>query len=59
VVSEAGKRAQKKYDSQFDIIRFRVPKGQREVIQRFAEEHGESVNQLLNRLLHEEMSQKP
>jgi len=58
MVTEAEKKAQKKYDSQFDVIRFRVPKGQREKIQEYAKEHGESVNQMLNRLINEEMGKK-
>ena len=57
MVTEAEKKAQKKYDSQFDVIRFRVPKGKREVIQKFAERHGESVNQMINRLIDEEMNE--
>lgn len=56
MTTEAEKRAHKKYDAQFDIIRFRVPKGQRDVIQKYAEERGESVNQMINRLLEKEMN---
>lgn len=51
------KKAQKKYDAQFDVIRFRVPEGQREVIQKYTEEHGESVNQMINRLIEKETSE--
>ena len=56
MLSEAAKKAQKRYDSQFDIIRFRVPKGQRDIIQKYAEEHGESTNQMINRLINDEMN---
>ena len=39
----------------YDDIRLRVPKGEKEKIQAFAEAHGESLNGFLNRLIEEAM----
>ena len=39
----------------YDDIRLRVPKGQKEEIQAFAEANGESLNGFLNRLIAEAM----
>ena len=39
----------------YDQIALRVKKGQREVVKRYADEHGETVMGLLNRLLAEEI----
>ena len=39
----------------YDDLRVRVPKGEKERIQAFAEAHGESVNALIWRLLQAEM----
>ena len=39
----------------YDDIRLRVPKGEKEKIQAFAESHGESLNGFLNRLNEEAM----
>lgn len=39
----------------YDDIRLRVPKGQKEVIQDFAEQRGESLNGFINRLIQEAM----
>ena len=39
----------------YDDIRLRVPKGDKEKIQAFAEAHGESVNGFINRLITEAM----
>ena len=48
-ISDARKRANDKWREKFDEIRFRVPKGKKEEIQKFAAKRGESVNALLNR----------
>ena len=49
-------KASKKYDAEkVERITFRVPKGQKEVIQAFAAEKGESLSGFLNRLIREEM----
>ena len=37
-------------------MRFRVPKGQKEVISNYAAANGESVNAFINRLINEELS---
>ena len=48
--------ANKKYNAEkYDEIKLRVPKGQREKVQAFAEENGESTNAFLNRLIREAM----
>ena len=45
-----------KYNAKtYDDIRLRVPKGQKEEIQAFAEANGESLNGFLNRLIAEAM----
>jgi predicted HicB family RNase H-like nuclease len=54
--SEAMMRASKKYISEkLDEVKFRVPKGQREVIRNHALTQGESVNAFLNRAVKETM----
>ena len=48
--------AKDKYNAKaYDDIRLRVPKGQKEVIQAYAEQQGESLNGFLNRLIIEAM----
>ena len=45
-----------KYNAKaYDDIRLRVPKGQKEEIQAFAEANGESLNGFINRLIVEAM----
>ena len=45
-----------KYNAKaYDDIRLRVPKGQKEVIQAFAESQGESLNGFINRAILEAM----
>lgn len=41
----------------YDDIRVRVPKGDKERIQAFAEAHGETVNGFINRLIAEAMGE--
>lgn len=54
--SEAMLRAIKKYEAEkIDRISLRVPKGKKEVIQKFAENQGESVNSFINRAIDEAM----
>lgn len=43
----------------YDDIRLRVPKGQKEAIQTFAEQNGESLNGFINRLIAEAMGLTP
>lgn len=50
--SEAMDRAIKKYEKEkIDRIILRVPKGKREIIQKHAAEHGESLNRFVNRAI--------
>lgn len=57
--SEAMLRAIKKYEAEkIDRISLRVPKGKKEVIQKFAEDHGESVNSFINRAIDEAMQEE-
>ena len=50
--SEAMDRAIKKYEKEkVDRIILRVPKGKREIIQKHAAEHGESLNRFINRAI--------
>ncbi len=54
--TESMYKAIKKYDAEkVERIVFRVPKGQKAVIQAFAAKNGESLSGLLNRLIREEM----
>ena len=47
-----------KYNAKaYDDIRLRVPKGQKEKIQTFAEANGETVNGFINRLIVEAMGE--
>lgn len=41
----------------YDRMQFFVPKGQREVIRKYVQEKGESVNGFVNRLISEELSE--
>ena len=53
---EYQKRASEKYDNEkVDNIRFRVPKGKKDLLKMCAEVNGESVNEMLNRLTDEEI----
>lgn len=61
-LSDARKRANDKWRDKFDEVRFRVPKGDKTVIQEHAKAQGESVNAFLNRAVDETMArdqQKP
>lgn len=52
--SEAQLKASKKYISEkLDEIRFRVPKGEREILKKHAEMMGESLNKFLYRAVKE------
>ena len=56
MTSDAQKKASAKYETEkTDNIRFRVPKGKRELIHTCAEKNGESVNAMLNRLVDREI----
>ncbi len=58
MVSPAQKKASRKYETEkTDNLRVRVPKGKKEQIQKYAEQSGISVNELINRLIDEELSQ--
>lgn len=56
-ISDARKRANDKWREKFDEIRFRVPKGKKEVIQEFAADRGESVNAFINRAVDKAMEE--
>lgn len=43
----------------YDSVLIRIPKGMKEEIREYAEQHGESVNGLINRLLTQEMRKGP
>ena len=58
MASEAQLKSAKKYlQEKVEDIRIRVPKGQKERIQAFAEANGESLNGFLNRLIAEAMGE--
>lgn len=51
-ITEAQKRAVAKYNAaNYDRIEIKVPKGQKQAVEAFAREQGDSVNGLVNRLL--------
>ena len=55
-VSEARRRANDKWlKEKVEEIKFRVPKGDKEIIQAHAAKQGESVNAFLNRAVKEAM----
>ena len=55
-ISEARHRANEKWNAKaYDEIKVRVPKGDKEKIQAFAQANGETVNGFINRLIAEAM----
>ena len=56
LISDARRRANDKWRDKFDEMRFRVPKGKKEIIAAYAAAQGESVNAFINRLIDEEMA---
>ena len=53
-ISEARHRANEKWNAKaYDEIKVRVPKGDKEKIQAFAQGNGETVNGFINRLIAE------
>lgn len=55
-VSKAQQKAVSKYMKEnYDELKVRVPKGQKEAIKAHAETKGESVNGYINRLIDEDM----
>ena len=56
-ISEARHRANEKYNAKaYEEIKFRVPKGQKSIIQDTASSVGESVNSFINRLVNAEIA---
>lgn len=53
---EAVRKAVKKYDEKFTIIRVRIPNEEIDTIREYASANGESVSGLVRRLLKEEIS---
>lgn len=53
--TEAQLRASKKYHKKFDDLRIRVPSGEKETIDRHAEQMGESTNAFVRRAISETM----
>ena len=55
-VSKAQQKAVSKYMKEnYDEIKARIPKGQKEIIKTHAEDHGESLNAFINRAISETM----
>ena len=52
-LTEAGKKATKRYLEKFDEIKARVPKGEREIYSSHAASQGESLNAFIRRAIHE------
>lgn len=58
-MTKAQQKAVSKYmKANYDEIKIRVPKGQKEIIQQFAAEHGESVNAFIARAIQETMGRE-
>ena len=58
-ISEARKRANKKWITEkTENITFRVPKGKKELIQKYDADHGESTNAFINRAVDETMKKE-
>ena len=56
---KAQTKASAKYNAKaYEEIKLRVSKGQKEQIQAYAQEHGESLNGYINRLIAEDMGDK-
>lgn len=56
MTSEAKKKARDKWlNEKVEEIKFRVPKGEKQIIQAHAAQNGESVNAFLNRAVTETM----
>lgn len=53
--TEAQKKAMKNYERKVDSFLVRVPKGMKELITQKAKENGESVNEMINRLIAKEL----
>ena len=54
--SKAQQKAVSKYmKDNYDEIKIRIPKGQKKVVQAYAQENGQSVNALIWRLLQDAM----
>lgn len=57
--SDSMKRAIKKYNTEkVERIFFRVPKGKKELIQDYAEKHGESLSHFINRAIDQAMEKE-
>lgn len=53
MATEAQLKANKKYHDKFDMIRIRVPSGEKQVVETHASEMGESVNAFVRRAIAE------
>ena len=56
--TDAQRRAEKKYHAECEVIRFRVLPEEKEKIFKYAEEHGESVNAFIKRLIDAEINKE-
>ena len=55
--SKAQQKAVTKYmKANYDEIKIRVPKGQKEIIQAYAAQHNESVNSFITKLINKEIN---
>lgn len=55
MASQAQLKANSKYHDKFDDIKIRVPKGQREKYKQYAASKGTSLNQIIIKLMNEDM----
>ena len=57
--TQATNKAVQKYNKKaYDDLRIRVKKGEADIIKAYAQEHGESLNGYINRLIAEDMGVK-
>lgn len=52
----AQKKASAKWEQKYDDLRIRVKKGMREKIKEHATKNGESINEMINRLIDQEIN---
>lgn len=55
MITEAQKKATKKWEQKYEIVRFRVEKGKKNKIKKLALKNGKSVNNYLNEMIDNEL----
>ena len=58
MVTDAQKRATKKWEQKYEVVRFRVVKGKKKQIEEYAKNNGLSISKFLNNLIDEKINTK-